>query len=200
MPPSAMSNGKAASSAAVAPHSPVMTAVASEADEMLAREPAWPGHALAHAALSLLQLLSPAGSTSLKHLALPTGLNQPAGQSLLGEGVRVLLGVAEEVRELLGVPEGVPDSVAVLDSVPVVDAVSDAVAVRDAVRDALAELLAVIEDVLVTVELPDCVAEELAVCEGDAVVLGDEVGVGDVLGVGLHERPPASRRTAAVHT
>lgn len=94
-PPSAISNGVAASSAAVAPHSPVITALASDAVEMLARDPAWPGHALAHTALRPPQLLSPAGSTSLKHLALPSGRNQPAGHALLTEGVALGGGVIE---------------------------------------------------------------------------------------------------------
>ena len=177
--PSAMSNGVAASSAAVAPHSPATTALASDAVEMLARDPAWPGHALAHTALRSSQ--RPAGSTSLKHLTLPAGRNQPAGHALLGEGVNVLLGVAKAVTEPLGVLDGVLDCVEVLEEVAVVVPDTDE---ADAVLDAVAELvcdevpLVVLERVPVAVRVPVEVAERV----GDDVA--DEVGkaVDEVVG------------------
>ena len=93
-PPSAMSSGAAERSAAVAPHFPVMMAVASVEVVTLASDPAWPGHALAHAALSWLQLAPPAAGPkiSLKHFALPTGRNHPAGHAPVTEGVGVVVG------------------------------------------------------------------------------------------------------------
>ena len=168
-----MSNGNAASSAAVAPHSPVMTAVASDADEMLASDPAWPGHALAHTALRPLQLLSPAGSTSLKHLALSAGRNQPAGQALLGEGVRVLEGVCDDVKEPLEVPVDVRDplGVGVVVTVPVAD--TDVVGVRLGVPVRVPDPVAV--PVIVTVPVAE--SDEVA------VRLGVLVGVPDLVAV-----------------
>ena len=80
--------GAAASCAAVAPHSPTMTDVASDADEMLARAPEWPGHAVAHAALSSCHVEpAAAGRMYLKHFTLPAGRNQPPGHTLLELGV-----------------------------------------------------------------------------------------------------------------
>ena len=91
----------------MAPHHPVTTALASAAEERLAKLPAWPGHAVVQAALSSFQLEPPAtGRMNLKHLPLPSGRNQPAGHALLGEGVGDGDNEIEEDREMDAVREG----------------------------------------------------------------------------------------------